>query len=274
MADDARNGNDYDVRYVDHVGPNSLFRGPLPMTTTAEGRSTFDYPGLKQALQTATTPVGLTVPDDFYLIDLDLMQIESRDDAAAIVVERQYFVDAPSSGEIHIWGMRGTGINVTDRDLTEDVRNNLALHLDDWLEDKLVERVQRIRDWLENGAAGARAPVVIYMHCLGGMDRTGELSGAYYLRYMDMSWKDVNEINKKIAKHTGAACCPCADPGPDNKDITFGANNYRAVQWYCLSLNLQRHFRLSWQENRHASGPDCPDGRNPPCTYRRLQGPG
>ncbi len=33
-----------------------------------------------------------------------------------------------------------------------------------------------------------RGPALIYTHCEAGTDRTGEVSGAYYLKYCNMSF--------------------------------------------------------------------------------------
>jgi protein-tyrosine phosphatase len=33
-------------------------------------------------------------------------------------------------------------------------------------------------------------PALIYSHCEAGTDRTGEVSGAYYMRYLNMSFSE------------------------------------------------------------------------------------
>lgn len=234
------------VRYVDSKGSNFLFRGASPLTGNPPE---FDYEGLKQALKNAT-PSGVKFPEKYYLIDVNLLQSENSGDGVNpgdldnIVAEYSFFKNDSSRGEIHVWGMRGTGINATCKEFDGETGVYLTRHLDDWLNDKLVERVRCLRDWLEFGNRDSSnprlgLPVVIYMHCAGGCDRTGELSGAYYLRYLGYSWKKVNEINRDI----------CGRP--------FGCNNYRATQWYCRWLNQElKRSELNWREKYECSGSD------------------
>ena len=238
------------VHYVDSKDSNFLFRGASPLNEKFPLK--FDYDDLTQAMKNATPP-GMRFPEKFFLIDINLLQSENSGDGTnpgdidRIVAEYLFFKNNPSLGAIYVWGMRGTGIKATDPALAGS-RDYLARHLDDWLNDELVKRVQSLRDWLETGAIGystpkkTNEPVVIYMHCYGGCDRTGELSGAYYLRYLHKSWQEVNDINREM----------CGRP--------FGCNNYRAVQWYCCWLSLpEQGFKLNWWEDYGCTGLD----RNP-----------
>ena len=72
----------------------------------------------------------------------------------------------------------------------KDIRDYLALSVDSWLRDPFVNRVDALRRWLADPSElGINGPVVVYVHCFGGCERTGELIGSYALRYQNKSWK-------------------------------------------------------------------------------------
>ena len=76
------------------------------------------------------------------------------------------------------WPTKGTGLSPRDPSL-EDVRGYLAWNLASWLRDPLVARVDTLREWLADPSKlGITGPLVIYVHCYGGCDRTGELIGS------------------------------------------------------------------------------------------------
>jgi hypothetical protein len=41
-------------------------------------------------------------------------------------------------------------------------------------------------------------PQVIYMHCEAGTDRTGEVSGAYYLKWLNMTFPEALHVDNTI----------------------------------------------------------------------------
>jgi hypothetical protein len=226
------------VHYVDCLGSNFLFRGGLPLTGAPP---VFNYRGLKQSIVKAGQKAGVTVPSEFYMIDVSLLNIENPEDAKRILIEQQFFQAKPKLGRVQVWGMNGAGLSVTDPALAAS-RKYLARNLDKWLNDKLTSRVELLRELLEKPGpridGKERLPVVIYIHCAAGCDRAGELSGAYYLRYLHKSWEEVNANNRRLCRG----------------NRSYGCKNYRAVQWYCLWLNLKRGFNLNWWKEFSCSG--------------------
>ncbi len=226
------------VHYIDTVGQNLLFRGGLPQYGNP---TVFNYDGLKRAIIQAGKRAGVKVPDAFYLFDVNLLNIESPADAPRIWTEQSFFRAKPGLGRIQVWGLNGTGLHVNDPALAGK-REFLARNLDNWLNDRLPLRIETLREWLESPpghfTGNRNLPVVFYIHCVAGCDRTGEFSGAYYLRYLGKSWEEVNELNQTM--------CP--------KNRPFGCKNYRALQWYALWLNLQRGFALHWWQDFRCSG--------------------
>ena len=117
-------------------------------------------------------------------------------------------------------------------------------NLDAWLPDKLAARVEQLHQWLVHGIPGVKLPVVLYIHCMGGCDRTGEMAGAYALRWLKMSWAQMNAWNKQD-------CYGGKQP--------FGCGNYYATHWYCYHLNAKYGMKLDCPANFICNGPpSCP----------------
>lgn len=206
------------LRYVDNVGANFLFRGGMPLADDG----TFDYAGLTAAIDQSPSPVPL--PSSYYLVDISLLHPNETTEIAA---ELTFFWNGSPSGQLNLWDTNGTPRCYFQTDPIE--RDYLVTTLDQWLDDPLIWRVATLRKWLETSQLPAPAPagmpIVFYVHCDGGCDRTAELIGAYRLRYMGDSWAAMWEDQ------------PCGRP--------LGCNNYRALQWYALWLNATLGFHLS-----------------------------
>ena len=61
---------------------------------------------------------------------------------------------------------------------------------------------------------------VIYVHCDAGMDRTGEVSGSYYIRYLSWSFQEALYYD---------------DHAIEDRNIHVASRN--AFQWYCYYLS-------------------------------------
>ncbi|MDX6612040.1 MAG: hypothetical protein QOD75_1226 [Blastocatellia bacterium] len=228
--------DEFNVLLVDQIGSNFLCRGPNPVIVN-NGECSFDYQGLKDSIRAAVPDV----PEHFRLIDINLLQLENANEIPMIKAEKEFFDGAPEAGEFHFWETQGTTVCAMDEVFSSNpsLRDWFALNLDNWLADPLIARIETLHFWLEN----MPEPTVIFAHCEGGIDRTGELMGAYYLRWKGFSWEEMNSTNEKVANRV------------------FGCNNYRATLWYCLYLVVQFGFELDftvpqlcfdWDVNPHA----------------------
>jgi hypothetical protein len=211
------------VHFVDACESNLLFRGAQPLIQTGPGTYDFNCKGLKCALEAAAADAGFAMPRDYRIIDINLMQCSNADEIAKILTERNFFRDNPDLGSFLWWDTSGTGIcPASDPWNGPEAQPYCSIELDNWLGDQLVRHTVALRSMLM--ADGP--PTVIFVHCYGGDDRTGERMGAYYLRYMNRSWAETNEINTRFA---GQA---------------IGCNNYRALLWYAYYLNLALGYEL------------------------------
>jgi hypothetical protein len=226
------------VHYVDSAGPNFIFRGGLPLI---KNQQVFNYNGLKQAIIEAGKRAGVRVPGKFFIVDVNLLNVENPADRERIFVEQQFFKTNPNLGFIQVWGIVGTKIRATEP-LLAGCRNYLGRNLDGWLSDRLGKRIEIVRQWLtgQRPVSGIppNLPIVIYVHCVAGCDRTGEFIGAYYLRFMNKSWQEMNALNQSMCHH----------------NRPFNCRNYRATQWYCLWLDLEKGFSLNWRQEFPCSG--------------------
>lgn len=202
------------LQYVDQAGGNLLLRGPVPVTTPHGGATVYDYGGLAEAIQHVMPSVSLP---DYTLIDVCLLHDTEAAELTAII---DFFADPQNTGSVSLWDTYGTDICYFRTD--PDKRTELLNTFDQWLPEPLVWRTAALRQLLEISYS---KPALIYVHCDGGCDRTGEMIGAYRLRYMNASWADV--IGEQ----------PCARP--------MGCGNYRALQWYAFWLNATLGFSIS-----------------------------
>ena len=230
------------LRYVDSVGGNYLYRGGAPLTSLPDPKNpeccildpnnpesclqVFDYDGLTRAIAAAPNPPCVPPPpaSNYFLVIVDLVH---PDETGEIEPALNHFHEHPDQGQVHLWDTNGTPVCYFDT--PDDKRAHLVETIEQWLGDPLEWRVATLRNWLQDatqlptpGPQGV--PIVIYVHCDGGCDRTGEMIGAYRLRYMNESW-------------TAAwGDQPCGRP--------LGCNNYRALQWYAFWLNQTQGFNL------------------------------
>ncbi len=92
----------------------------------------------------------------------------------------------------------------------------LAKTLDDWSHDKLPDLMQ----WLHDSLTQKYQNSAIYIHCEAGEDRTGEVSGSYYMKHLGWSFEKALEV----------------DNSNENRDIRCASA--KALMWYCFNLQV------------------------------------
>ena len=221
------------VRFVDAVGNNFLFRGAHPVTER-NGSFGFDDDALQAALRNASHEAGRELPGNFTVVDISLLWADNAADnfreRSIIRAEEAYFAMHPEAGQLRLWPSYGTALSPADPSLAAH-RDYLADHLGEWLGDPLIDRVATVRQYLTDPAAmGLQPPVMVYVHCFGGCDRTGELIGAYSLRYRNLTWEEARDAN-------GRQCRP---------DRAYDPANCNALQRYGLWLNRTQGRPVNW----------------------------
>jgi hypothetical protein len=128
------------VVFVDQVGNNFLFRGPLPLTPTSDPKQPFlfNYDGLRGGMENALRNTGHELPWPYRLIDINLCQWENVSNIPWIETEYNYFQDHPDAGEFQFWETNGTGLCPLSPPLNDpEVQTYLATNLWYWLTDRL-----------------------------------------------------------------------------------------------------------------------------------------
>jgi len=110
------------------------------------------------------------------------------------------------------------------------VRAQLVERFDEWMgHERLAKRIDVLKQLISTvdfrlPPFNLDAPLVIYMHCMGGIDRTGEHAGAYYLQHKGLSWSEVNQLNCNIIGGARPMMC----------------DQYQAMRWFCVNLEQRR----------------------------------
>eukprot|EP00026_Physarum_polycephalum_P017198 Phypoly_transcript_18346.p1 GENE.Phypoly_transcript_18346~~Phypoly_transcript_18346.p1 ORF type:complete len:249 (+),score=36.42 Phypoly_transcript_18346:37-747(+) len=205
------------VNLIDRAGINWLFRGNEPKNST----NMFVYSELVSTMQqVALSQANTSLPSSFYLLDLSFESYEEEDK----IIERAFFAENPHLGNFTDWVIIGdfTGPN----EYPASVVKQRAMTLELWQLDKLPSRVVTLRNIL-NSPGPNNIPVVIYIHCEAGSDRTGEVSGAYYLTYLNFpSFEAAITLDNKIA----------------GRPIRNASAN--ALQWYCYYLQYAKNYTV------------------------------
>lgn len=195
---------------------NLLFRGDVPVNHT-----TMAYPTLMSMLGVRANEVGLSLGNNPYLIDLSLMNFIDENKA-----ETDFWKDPANNdkGEFLNWPLGLAGL-VHPESYTEEERRKMANSTDVWSFDQLPDRIPELIKLLNtpgpiDPATGSPRPVLIYIHCAAGCDRTGEIIAAYRMYHINKaSPHAVTDLYERNIKECGR---------PQNWYGTGG------LEWYCL----------------------------------------
>jgi len=199
---------------------NFLFRGGG--LTTGLDHSIFNYSGMVRNIQQAGEEAGVKVPEDFLIIDICLLNLVSmeggnhNEDRNNTITEFNFFHQNPDKGSFVFWESSGSFDNASNPTIPSDFFPFLLTNFESWMADKIPTRMSQMREMLYTNYS---KPAVIYGHCDCGCDRTGELFGSYYMKWLNISWEETNKLNHRAANRA------------------MDCFNWLAMQWYCLYLN-------------------------------------
>lgn len=188
-----------------------LFRGNVPVADN----KTFQYNELKAIFLKKALEKNITLDDDFYLIDISLLDRIDEITKRPLHTEETFFKSNPELGEVINWAPI-IGNELTNPKKLNEKRRKELVESGDWDHDHFRYRVDKMHEML--GGSNRTKPVVIYLHCIAGVDRTGEMSGGYYMKYLNWTYVETLTFDYAV----------------DNRPICKQQEN--ALDFYCWDL--------------------------------------
>jgi len=208
------------TRLVDYFQPsenltNFIFRGDEPL----DDNHTFAYDEMVAAFRERAAAANLTFPSRFYLLDFSLLNIFEFEDINA---EKQFFEENPHLGEYYNWVTIGTLLDPMI--FPYEIRKEMAERLPEWQFDQLPSLMDKLHSMIQQTY---NESLVIYIHCEAGHDRTGEVSGAYYMKWLNWSYQQTLVYDDWVAHRE------------IYKESLF------AMTWYCWYLATAQAYPLN-----------------------------
>lgn len=208
------------VHLVDQANGNFLFRGNMPVNDTS-----FAYDQLVAMMAERAQAAGVEIPNEFYLVDLSLSNSFDK----GFALEQAFWANG-AHGNLGVfvnWQLGAAGLLPPSSYPLKQAQQMALNGSSVWKVDQLPTRIPLIREMLETGkvppsvatlppSAPWGAPLVIYVHCEAGCDRTGEVIGAYRMQY-------------QAANVTGMYALDTAECGRSPNYFSTGA-----LEWFCL----------------------------------------
>jgi protein tyrosine phosphatase len=204
------------LKYIDNYNGNYLFRSGSPLTSDLKN---FDIDNITCAMKEQLIQYNMSLIEPFYLIDISLLTQLKNSDKFCLKIEYDFFRNNSRKGIVINYPIFGEPTPPYHmRNCTH--RNILATTINQWTNDKLPSLILYIRTILE---MKMMTPLVILVHCMEGVDRTGEVIGSYQLRYLNTTVCNIIQQDTFI----------------NNNSIAPKRDNYNALLWYQLYLSLQ-----------------------------------
>ena len=174
------------VAYNEQTG-NYLFRGNMPLNS-----ETFAYDELLGIMNVRSQEeLGALLPESVKIIDVSLVNSIEKSEKRHLEKERSFFAQNPELGEVINRPIYGIPISV--RHTHRKWRKHFSKK---WGKDKLESLINNLSTWLNKNQD---IPVIIYVHCEAGFDRTGEVIAAYQLRFQGKSYHEAYQNAVEVA---------------------------------------------------------------------------
>jgi len=184
--------------------------------------SQFAYTELKKYMTEKAKEQNIQLPETFYLIDISFLVFVEASDLA---IEIDFFKKNPLLGRVENYPLMGMCMSPVG--IPDDVRKTMSGDLENWTWDKLARMMRLIQSFLMS-SNHRNVSTVVYIHCEAGKDRTGEISGAYYLEFL--RWSFVNTVKVNF-------------DSPPKRQISPDMLN--GLLWYCYYLKDKYHYNLN-----------------------------
>ncbi|NDV27665.1 protein-tyrosine phosphatase family protein [Desulfovibrio sp. JC010] len=196
------------------TNPNLLFRGPNP-TVVKDNEEHFDFPGLLAVLKERyKTQVGDgNFPKEFVFVDISLINSVLSQDPASGNPSNGYVLNA----EYRFFNSTVSNSTAIPKADTLITRKNIPLpggngttitgSLLWWNIRPVVEDSQRLKELVSKIAtmldSKNKIPYLIYIHCISGCDRTGDVAISHLLDYRKMNPTDAYNYGTTVFDNQG-----------------------------------------------------------------------
>jgi hypothetical protein len=173
---------------------NFLFRGSLPLSGSPKSNRTVPIDSIVETLQSvASSTANISVPDDVYFEDFSLL---NEADFRANLPEQKWWRSNSERGNYTQWPIYGSP---SDPEWYEDKkrRDIVAEHPWDIIPDDMSALMASLRSKLHARRADGRS-TAIYIHCTAGVDRTGQVAGGYYMRYLNATFGEALRYDASV----------------------------------------------------------------------------
>ena len=195
---------------------NYLFRSDSPLT---KDFSSIAADEIYSRMVELAMEQKIEFPDDFLVFDVCLLNLQKSDDRRSVEIEQEFTQDNPVVFDL--WTIYGEELGPDSiRNVTE--RNDMIATFDKWSTDQLPELVELLYEFIHTKFDKS---IVYIVHCMEGVDRTGEVIGAYEVTYKNMTFDQVVAQDTKINGGKDA-------PKQHNKN---------ALKWYWEFLNYNKN---------------------------------
>ncbi len=176
------------VHLIDSTQNTYLFRGNNPLIDI-ETEPKFAYDQIMQTVSDQLNSMGKSISDDVVFADISFLNYVHE--AETIDLEGSWFKENPSKGCLWVYPLMGAFINPVSlpaliRDGTHKIHDADGMTV---LMNSLHQLVQ----------SNCGKTFIIYMHCAGGKDRTGEATACYMMQFKGVSYSNAIALQEEIA---------------------------------------------------------------------------
>ena len=172
------------IALIDVVENNYIFRGNN-IFVKKNGEMVFAYDELTSYFNNILTKNGRKSLTDYYLIDVSLLDLDHYD---AIKGEEQFFSTHPNYGEVINISTLSPSLLIGQFSDSNIITSSITKGYKLWITDT----VKKIHDMALNQID---KPIVVYIHCNAGRDRTGLIAASYKLLFNNIKLSEVRSQN-------------------------------------------------------------------------------
>ena len=194
---------------------NYLFRGNMPIIDRK-----FGYNELMKTLGEVLQKHNLTLPSSYYMLDVSYINSYIPGEKGDFQAEKEFWEENSEKGQLLHWPIVGSTIRPPgDNTVIKGIINHYMKNSLDRLDIKLPVLHRALTTEYSD------VSWLIYTHCEAGVDRTGEVSGAYYMQFLNMTFEDAVKVDNTIV----------------NRDMYEDSRN--ELQWYCYYLKFEKGMK-------------------------------